>query len=91
MNIKTTKTWSSWDVRNMCVRENFYTCGNNEDYSKMLDYVNEHKNPEDMDIYIVAKDILKHTDENLCQTMENIMFILANDVVKYFYNIELEK
>ena len=76
------------DVRNMCIRENFYTCGNCEEYNKMLDYVFNHKNPELTDIYNVAKDILEHTDKELQQTIENIMFILANDVIRYFHEIE---
>lgn len=89
MEIKKSRAWSAMDVRSMCIRENFYTCGDCTAYMKMLDYVEEHKkDPEDMDIYLVANDILNHTSRELEQTVENIMFLLANDVIRYFYTVE---
>lgn len=91
MELKKSRTWDAMDVRNMCVREGFYTHGDCGDYKKMLDFVNSHKEPDDLDIYLVAKDILTYTDEALEQTVENIMFILANDVITYFYEIDMTK
>lgn len=89
MKIKMNRVWNAADVRSMCIREKFYTCGNCEDYSQMLEYVDTHRNiSEDFDIYAVARDILIHTDKELEQTVENIMYILANDVIKYFYEVE---
>lgn len=91
MELKKSRAWNAMDVRNMCVREGFYTCGYCGDYKKMLDFVESHKEPDDLDIYLVAKDILTYTDPTLQQTIENIMYILANDVIKYFYEIDMLK
>ena len=92
MDIKMTKNWSANDVRMMCIREGFYTEGTNEDYTKMLEFVDEHsENPEDIHIYAVADSILMHTSKAKGQTLENIMYILANDVIKYFYEVEFSE
>lgn len=89
MEIKKNSAWSAMDVRSMCIREKFYTCGDCTAYSKMLDYVDEHRdNPDDVDIWLVATDILEHTSKDQGQTIENIMYILANDVITYFYEVK---
>lgn len=91
MELKKSRTWNAMDVRSMCIREKFYTFGDCEDYSKMLDYVDSHKEPDDLDIYLVAKNILNHTMPALQQTIENIMYILANDVIVYSYEVDMSK
>ncbi len=89
MKIKASRVWDSMDVRSMCIRENFYTRGSCDDYSKMLEYVETHSaDPSDFEIYAVANNILNHTSKELGQTVENIMYILVNDVIRHFYNIE---
>lgn len=91
MLIKKSRSWSAMDVRNMCIREKFYTCGDSYDYANMLDFVDNHKDPDDLDVYLVAKNILTHTNPELQQTVNNIMYILANDVINYFYDVDLSK
>lgn len=88
MQITSTRTWDAMDMIDMCVKNNLYTCGNRMDYDKMLDYVGQHENPEDMDIYLVASDILQHTDESMEHTIETIMYLVANQVIRYLYDIE---
>lgn len=80
--VEITKMWSCDRVREMCIRMNFYTCGNNKEYEEMLDYVYEHKTPDDSDIYTVAVDILNHSKD---QTLGNIMYSLVRDCVHTFY------
>lgn len=91
IEIKKIAAWSDMDVRDMCIKEGFYTRGDCRDYKNILDYVNNHNQPDDLDVYIVAENILNHTSTELGQTVENIMYILANDVIKYFYEVEEEQ
>ena len=85
MKIIETRHWTAEDVRLMCIRENFYTLGDCYDYDNMLDTVSDKPTPTIEDIYQAAEDINRHTAG---QTVENIMFILANDVVKSCFEIE---
>ena len=53
-------------IYNLCVRQNYYTCGDNESYEKMLGYVDSMNNIQmdkiaDM-VYIIANDIYDHSD-----------------------------
>lgn len=35
--ITETRTWSASRVRQACIKHDFYTCGDDDDYSAMLD------------------------------------------------------
>lgn len=85
MNITKTVTWDSDDVRAVCITHGFYTCGNNEAYNRMLDYVDGNP-PKKKAIYKVAKSIYKHSRINI--PVESIMNILARDAVRTAYRIE---
>ena len=55
--------WSAADIRDMCVINGYYTCGDNEEYRKMLRFVSE--NPAGLEnMLLVADDIFKHSDIN---------------------------
>lgn len=84
MKFKEYRSWSVTDVRAMCIRENLYTEGTNEQYGAMFRMVND-LTPTVENIYKVAKDINSHSE---FQSVENIMCMLANDVVRYGYEIE---
>lgn len=84
MKIKEYRTWSVVDVRAMCIRENLFTCGTNDEYDDMFKLVRDLEPTVD-NIYAVAKSINDHSEYN---TVENIMYMLANDVVRYGYEIE---
>ncbi len=77
--------WSTIDVRKMCIRENLYTEGDDEDYGKMFDIVRDHPAPTPEIIYRVADDINRHSEG---QTVANIMYILSNSVIRRCYDIE---
>ena len=85
MKITKTVTWDSDDVRAVCIAHGFYTCGDNEAYSRMLDYVNGHP-PKKKALYKVAKDIHRHSRINL--PVESIMNILDQNAVRTSYRIE---
>ena len=70
--IKVIRRWDMEDIMHMCINHNFYTRGDTRAYTKMLNYVKQ-KEPTPEEIYIVAVDILDHTDENEDQSITNIM------------------
>ena len=73
MKIETRRYWDHTYVRELCIRNNWYTCGDNTAYQKMLDYVDNHK-PTPTSIYKVALDIKSHSniDESVCHMMDDI-------------------
>ena len=84
--IKVEKRWYPDDVRDLCIREKWYTKGNNEDYEQMLEYVDlYYDNPALEHLYRVAENICRHTDE---QTISNVMFLLERYCVHTFYTID---
>ena len=78
------RTWSRYSVINACIRNDLYTLGENEEYERMLNMVDE-MYPDINAIYMVAKDICKHSE---CQTIANVMYILENDVVTTTFEID---
>ncbi len=62
--IEVERVWDSHDVRNLCINGGYYTCGTNEEYGKMLQFVQNHKPTKD-NIFRVAEDIYKHSGIDL--------------------------
>lgn len=83
--ITETITWDSSDIRNLCIKNDWYTSGDIKAYSMMLDFV-ENNEPTKLNIWKVAKDIMDHSsDQDLY--VEAIMFEIANEVVETFYDV----
>ena len=55
-------------VRSICIRENYYTRGNNTDYSHLLDDLCDFRKDLTMDdLEEIAANILNHSDvDNIC-------------------------
>ena len=63
MALKIYRTTDRDSIRNMCIRNNFYTRGTNEDYANMLEYVRLYGVMyRDCDLEHIAKDIMEHSD-----------------------------
>ena len=98
MKIKTSESWSQYDVRNLCIKKDWYVRGSCDEYDKMLNYVNEHYYPKSKDVYNVAKDIFEHSNKDYWirggglsekEAVESIMFELYNDCIfRHFTIIE---
>ena len=56
------RVWSSDTVREACIKFEWYTHGNCDDYSNMLGFVDSHK-PTDRNICKVVEDIFNHSDQ----------------------------
>ena len=88
--------WSARDVRNVCIRERYYTRGNNEAYSNMLNFVNENE-PTKENILKVAADIMDHSDLTRYMTdyshneiLANIMYNLKEKVITSYELIDAD-
>lgn len=89
--IEAIQVWSAYEIRSMCVKNDYYTRGDNEAYRKMLNFVSEHK-PTTENIYKVAVDIVAHSDlseEGVddIEMIEGMMFDISKDCVSTHYTI----
>lgn len=78
------RRWSADSVRNACIQNGLYTNGSNEDYAKMLEQAAQME-PSNENLFRMAQDIAKHSDD---QTVSNVMYLLANQAVTVFFEIE---
>lgn len=49
------------NLRRLCIKQNWYTKGDNEEYQKLLDFADSLSNVTTDDIIKIAKDIIEHT------------------------------
>lgn len=59
--MKETRKLYSGDLRMLCIRENWYTKGTNEEYAMLLNIPNENENIDTETIIDIAEDILAHS------------------------------
>jgi len=82
--VSTNRFWDHTTVRAACIKNDLYTCGDNEEYSAMFDLVDKTP-PTTQGLYIIAKDIAEHSDY---QTITNVMFILEREAVITTFEID---
>ncbi len=85
--IKITRKWSLGSVRDACIKNNLYTCGDCEEYDHMLNWV-ERLYPSTENMYFIANDIVEHSED---QTISNVMFVLEKDAINTFFEIDGEE
>lgn len=78
------RRWSYHTVRQACIRNDLYTCGDCEAYDKMLNMA-DRTEPTTKAMYLVAKDIQEHSKD---QTITNVMFILEREAVITTFEID---
>lgn len=84
-NLNLTVRTDSDQIRSLCIREQYYTNGTNDEYSKLLTYVDDHRELSEESLEWIAQDILDHScyfDE----TKSNIKFKILNDACYIFNN-----
>lgn len=96
MTIKEIKKIDADKLRNMCIRNNWYTCGTTSDYNNMFKMC-QRDNITVNQIYKITKDIYEHTNvdtvkQGCCRAYsdnENIlnMMIYVNDCSYVFYEM----
>lgn len=80
-----TPNWSAASVRKACIKNDLFTIGDSKSYDRMLADVSNNPNPSDFGLFIIAKDIAEHSEN---QTVSNVMYILANDAVWYTFTLD---
>lgn len=92
MHLQETRRIDTDKVRAMCIRNNYYTNGTNEDYNKMFQMCGLN-----FGVLAIASDIFEHSNkERLMQEsgcgkkdiLENICFELINDCSFTYVSIE---
>jgi len=67
-------------VIQMCIDNQYYTCGDCEEYGKMLTYVCEHEIKTEADLLWIANDIISHSNPNTISEddLELVVWALLN-------------
>ena len=89
---KVTTRFEADKVRNYCIKNDFYNCGDCEEYAAMLGNVREHEiNPEIADVAAIAEDIYTHSALDASydgyagtEIIESIIFGLLNECMTRF-------
>ena len=84
MTIIESRKFNIVGIRNTCIENHLFTRGDNATYAGMIRLAKETV-PTPEGLYKVATVIADHSDE----TVENVMFLLANFAVYYTYQIEI--
>ena len=74
---------SSMEVRNLCIKNNWYTCGDNEQYDYLLNTLCDKENITTQDMIIIATDIKTHSETDA--SIAEIATALANISTTIFY------
>ena len=88
-NITQIDKWSSDSIRTLCIKERWYTRGDNRDYCALLNFVGRTA-PEVENIKTVAEDICGHSKDLDCtkkEDIESVMFMIRRYAVDTFYEI----
>lgn len=81
VKVREYRTITSDALRNLCIEKNWYTCGNNEEYGKLLESANKSNISAD-DIWVMATDIKKHSDTE--HEIDSICFEIARKCISHF-------
>lgn len=72
---------SACDLRNLCISEDWYTCGDNDEYGHLLlDLAGRKENITTDDIVEIASDIIEHSDLSVTD-FETVAYKVANIAV----------
>lgn len=85
MKFKAVRVFKEDSIRTMCIRHNFYTCGNNAEYDSLL--AKESLKPTTKVIAEIASDILEHSEAD-DYTMECMMYFIEKECVETFYEAQ---
>lgn len=91
MKFKEIRSMPSTSLRSLCIKNHWYTCGNNEEYSRLFDRLTDCCGyPENLTtekLTEIAVDIWEHS-EITGYTIETVLFELARNC---FYHFTLDE
>lgn len=85
-----TRVMSADSLRELCINEDWYTCGTNEEYTKLLTSVSKNNNIDTDDLVEIAQNIVDHSnniDLSVDGEFTNIMFKLARICNTFFEEV----
>ena len=75
-------------LRALCVRQNWYTAGDNDEYGHLLlDLAGSKENLSTADIMEIAADIMEHSDLDDDCTIESVAFEVARIADAFFEEV----
>ena len=75
-------------LRALCVRQNWYTAGDNDEYGHLLlDLAGSKENLSTADIMEIAADIMEHSDLDDDCTIESVAFEVARIAYVFFEEV----
>ena len=75
-------------LRALCIRQNWYTAGDNDEYSHLLyDLAGNKENLSTADIIEIATDIMEHSDMSPDYTIESVAFEVASIANVFFEEV----
>lgn len=83
MKIKETRKMNSYDLRELCIKRDWYTSGDNEEYSNLLDMTAHRMTTKKLQQ--IAEDIKFHSDTPY--EITDIMFELSQICCSYFEEV----
>ncbi|WP_206458728.1 hypothetical protein [Anaerovorax sp. IOR16] len=90
-NYKEIRKIEAIEIRGLCIRQNWYTMGSNEEYGDMLSNASKLKNVTTLDIMQIAYNFALHSeldaDHTFKEFMENVAFHLIR--ISYTYVEEI--
>ena len=79
MRLEQRVSWTACDVRAYCIKNDFYTRGDNQSYGAMLEFVDEN-DPTDRSVRLVAMDIITHSAKSYSFFDEGDVECIASDI-----------
>ena len=85
---KETRRITASALRQLCIDRNWYTGGDNDEYSHLLyDLANDKESLSTADIIEIAEDIMEHSDLSTDYTVECIAFEVARIANVFFEEV----
>lgn len=88
--MKVKRVWKASDVRDLCIKYNYYTRGECNEYINLLDIMYQEPTPER--VVEVAEDIVDHSDlsrygQSRKENIESVCFQIEKEVINTFYTL----
>ena len=96
LNATEKRVMDSDDIRKLCIENEWYTCGSNEDYSDLLNFIDNLENVTTQNIFEVAINIYEHSDldewfdnnEDIIDEIKHIMFLIERNCCHTFFTLK---
>lgn len=74
-------------LRSLCIKQDWYTRGTNEQYSEILDYASSKSNLSTRNLVHIAQDIIAHSEMHQDYTIESVLYKLCAATYTVFVEV----